>query len=122
MIFASRLSDIFEKFTQSEVLIVADENYGACCIEDQAAYLYKIDFLIHYGHSCLVPISQTLVKTIYVFVDILIDVDHLVQTILFNFPEKNTFFYLMGVVQFNKALFVLREMLNSQGYSNLEIP
>jgi 2-(3-amino-3-carboxypropyl)histidine synthase len=34
MIFASRLADIFENFTQSEVIIVADENYGACCIED----------------------------------------------------------------------------------------
>jgi diphthamide biosynthesis enzyme Dph1/Dph2-like protein len=34
MIFASRLSDIFENFTNSQITILADENYGACCIED----------------------------------------------------------------------------------------
>lgn len=111
MIFASRLADIFENFTQSQVSILADENYGACCIEDQAAYLYEIDFLIHYGHSCLVPIPQTLVKTIYVFVDIIIDVEHLLQSILAGFPDRSTHLYLMGVIQFNKALFLVKDML-----------
>lgn len=54
--FATRLSDIIKNFTDSEIMIVADENYGACCIEDQAGFLFGADFIIHYGHSCLVPI------------------------------------------------------------------
>lgn len=32
--------------------------------------------MIHYGHSCLVPIDITTIKMLYVFVDISIDVDH----------------------------------------------
>lgn len=47
------------------------------------------DFIIHYGHSCLVPITETKLKALYVFVDILIDVEHLVQTVLLNFPNRD---------------------------------
>ncbi len=32
--------------------------------------------MIHYGHSCLVPIDVTTIKMLYVFVDIAIDIDH----------------------------------------------
>ncbi len=79
--FSTRLSDIFEFFTNSECYIIGDENYGACCIEDITGYLLKADFIIHYGHSCLVPIPETKLKAIYVFVDIMFHVDHLIQTI-----------------------------------------
>ena len=99
--FASRLSDIIMNFTESEIMIIADENYGACCIEDQAGYLFMADFIVHYGHSCLVPIPQTLLKTMYVFVDIVFDINHLLVTILFNFKDKNQHLYLMSVIQFN---------------------
>ena len=51
-----------------------------------AGYLYGADFIIHYGHSCLVPIPNLLIKAMYIFVDILIDINHLYETILFNFP------------------------------------
>ena len=47
--FACILSDIFEQFTSSEVYIIADENYGACCIEDVGASNLGADFIIHYG-------------------------------------------------------------------------
>lgn len=32
--------------------------------------------MVHYGHSCLVPIDVTTIKMLYVFVDIAIDVEH----------------------------------------------
>ena len=79
--FAARLSDIFENFTNSECIIIGDENYGACCIEDITGFIAEADFIIHYGHSCLVPIPETKLKAMYVFVDIMFDVDHLVKTI-----------------------------------------
>ena len=47
--FACLLADIFDKITNSEVYIIADENYGACCIEDVQASILKADFMIHYG-------------------------------------------------------------------------
>ena len=96
--FACRISDIFENFTNSETIIIADENYGACCIEDIAGFIAEADFIIHYGHSCLVPIPETKLKAMYVFVDIMFDVNHLVETIKFNFKNKNKHLYLMGVI------------------------
>ena len=36
----------------------------------------------------MVPIPETRLKAMYVFVDIMFDVDHLVRTIEFNFADK----------------------------------
>ena len=35
------------------------------------------DFLVHYGHSCLIPVDVTGVPSMYVFVDIKMDMEHL---------------------------------------------
>lgn len=43
------------------------------------------DLLVHYGHSCLVPITETRGKVLYVFVEIQIDIKHFVDTIHYNF-------------------------------------
>lgn len=96
--FALRLADIIENFTNSEVYIIGDENYGACCIEDIGGFLADADFIIHYGHSCLVPIPEIKIKAMYVFVDIMFDVDHLFETIKYNFEEKSKNLYIMGVI------------------------
>lgn len=61
---------------------MGDVTYGACCVDDFSAAALGADFLVHYGHSCLVPVDVTSdIPCIYVFVDIQIDVDHLVQTV-----------------------------------------
>lgn len=39
------------------------------------------DFLVHYGHSCLVPIATTTINMLYVFVDIQIDMQHFCETL-----------------------------------------
>lgn len=46
------------------------------------------------GHSCLVPITETCIKTLYVFVEINIDVNHWLETIRFNFTEKSDMYIL----------------------------
>lgn len=56
------LSDLFRQFAQVRVLLLGDVTYGACCIDDLTAEKLGADLLIHYGHSCLVPIQQTRVK------------------------------------------------------------
>jgi len=67
--------------------------------------------LVHYGHSCLgllfpshawssedftdpfaVPIDTTIIKTLYVFVEIGIDSDHLHHTVRLNFPSNRKSF------------------------------
>lgn len=54
--------------------------YGACCVDDLTAIALGADFMVHYGHSCLVPVDVTTLKTLYVFVDITIDIDHVTLT------------------------------------------
>ncbi len=60
---------------------MGDVTYGACCIDDYSAAALGADFLVHYGHSCLVPVDVTTVPCMYVFVDIKMDVEHLVASI-----------------------------------------
>lgn len=55
------------------------------------------DLLIHYGHSCLVPITECSVKVLYVFVEISIDLEHFIASIKKNI-ESSKKFYLMGTV------------------------
>ena len=47
--FGCLLSDLFTGYCKCEVYIIGDETYGACCIEDEGAFLLGADFLIHYG-------------------------------------------------------------------------
>jgi 2-(3-amino-3-carboxypropyl)histidine synthase len=65
---------------------MGDVTYGACCVDDYSAAALGAELLVHYGHSCLVPVDVTSIPCLYVFVDIAIDVDHLVDTIRLNFP------------------------------------
>ena len=36
-LFATSLADIIEKYTNAEVIIMADVTYGACCVDDFSA-------------------------------------------------------------------------------------
>jgi 2-(3-amino-3-carboxypropyl)histidine synthase len=45
-----------------QVVILADVTYGACCIDDFTARKLGADLLVHYGHSCLVPLNVTTIK------------------------------------------------------------
>jgi 2-(3-amino-3-carboxypropyl)histidine synthase len=65
---------------------MGDVAYGACCVDDYSAAALGTDFLVHYGHSCLVPVGVTNLPCLYVFVDIQMDVDHLVDCVRLNFP------------------------------------
>ena len=40
--------------------------YGACCVDDLSAKAIGCDFMVHYGHSCLVPIDGTSLPILYV--------------------------------------------------------
>jgi len=110
MIHAPVLADIFVQFCSSdeqpvECLIMGDVTYGACCIDDLASKKLGCDFIVHYGHSCLVPIPDMVIAhVLYVFVEIGIDISHLVDSVEFNIEDKDTPIYLMGIVQFNTTL------------------
>lgn len=67
LMYACIISDIMEKFTEAKVIILGDVTYGACCIDDFTANKLGAQLLIHYGHSCLVPISTTKIKVSNVY-------------------------------------------------------
>ncbi|KAI3632119.1 hypothetical protein MIR68_009955 [Amoeboaphelidium protococcarum] len=73
-----------------DVVVLADVTYGACCIDDFTASALGCDVLIHYGHSCLVPITATSLvrKVIYVFVDIRFDITHFQRTFNRHFIDS----------------------------------
>ncbi|KAL5527399.1 hypothetical protein ACEPAG_6190 [Sanghuangporus baumii] len=90
--FACTIADIIEQFTSALTVIMGDVTYGACCIDDYTAVALGCDMLIHYGHSCLVPIDTTTIKTLYVFVEISIDSRHLLETVRLNLPDDRSLF------------------------------
>ncbi|WFC99572.1 2-(3-amino-3-carboxypropyl)histidine synthase [Malassezia yamatoensis] len=91
-LWATAISDILERFTEATTVIMGDVTYGACCVDDYTAMGLGCDMLVHYGHSCLVPVDQTMIRTLYVFVEISIDHDHLLRTIRANFPTERSVF------------------------------
>ncbi|KAH7916134.1 putative diphthamide synthesis protein-domain-containing protein [Hygrophoropsis aurantiaca] len=91
--FACTIADIIERFTEALTVIMGDVTYGACCIDDYTAVALGCDMLVHYGHSCLVPIDQTSIKTLYIFVEIAIDASHLAQSVRLNFPSDRQKFH-----------------------------
>ncbi|KAG8863816.1 Diphthamide biosynthesis protein 1 [Tulasnella sp. 330] len=92
LMFACTIADIVERFTDALTVIMGDVTYGACCIDDYTSVALGCDLLVHYGHSCLVPIDTTTIKTLYIFVEIAIDSAHLVNTIRTNFPSDRELF------------------------------
>lgn len=117
LMFATTISDILTRFCEGiETLIMGDVTYGACCIDDYTARALGCDLLIHYAHSCLIPVSVTQIKTLYVFVDISIDVQHLLATIERNFqPSKSI--ALVGTIQFNSTIHQIASTLRDQGWT-----
>ena len=102
---------------------MADVTYGACCIDDLASNQMECDLLVHYGHSCLIPITQTKGKVLYVFVQIQIDIEHFVESVVFNFDNiKEETIYLLGTIQFNNSLFLAKKKLTEKGFSKIIIP
>jgi 2-(3-amino-3-carboxypropyl)histidine synthase len=121
LLFATTISDILTQFCRGiETLIMGDVTYGACCIDDYTARALGCDLLVHYAHSCLIPVDVTKIKTLYVFVDISIDTAHLLATLEKNFSSGKTI-AMVGTIQFNATLHGVRAPLEKAGY-NILIP
>jgi 2-(3-amino-3-carboxypropyl)histidine synthase len=121
LLFATTISDILTQFCPGiETLIMGDVTYGACCIDDYTARALGCDLLVHYAHSCLIPVDVTKIKTLYVFVDISIDISHLLATLERNFASGKTI-AMVGTIQFNSTLHGVRPPLERAGF-NVLIP
>lgn len=122
LLYATVLSDVLQRLVPclQQVSILGDVTYGACCIDDLGAQALGAQLLVHYGHSCLVPIQHTVIPCLYVFVELTIDVPHVVDclglTVNATANQKLPHVYLLGTIQFRHSLMKTQEILNEQGY------
>ncbi|KAF2225079.1 putative diphthamide synthesis protein-domain-containing protein [Elsinoe ampelina] len=116
LLFSTTISDILCSFcNEISTLIMGDVTYGACCIDDYTARALGCDILVHYAHSCLIPVNVTQIQTLYVFVDISIDVAHLIATIERNFRPGSRI-AIVGTIQFNATIHGTAPQLRDAGY------
>ncbi|KAF0309187.1 2-(3-amino-3-carboxypropyl)histidine synthase subunit 1 [Amphibalanus amphitrite] len=115
LVFSLTIADILERFTGAETLVMGDVTYGACCVDDFSARALGADLMVHYGHSCLIPVDQTSIKMLYVFVDIKIDAVHFIETLKFNFKADRRL-ALVSTVQFVATLQSVAAELRTDGY------
>ncbi|CAK7216820.1 Diphthamide biosynthesis protein 1 [Sporothrix bragantina] len=119
LLFATTISDILQQFCPGiDTLIMGDVTYGACCIDDYTARALGCDLLVHYAHSCLIPVDVTQIKTLYVFVDIRIDTAHLLATLERNLLKETgkTTLALVGTIQFNATIHGVKPTLERAGF------
>lgn len=89
---------------------------GACCVDDYTTRALDADFLIHYGHSCLIPVDQTAdIKVLYVFVNIKIDIAHCVDCLQATLPVT-TKIALISTIQFVTTVQAVALELRREGY------
>lgn len=121
LMYATTISDILRRHSTCEdTVVLGDVTYGACCVDDFSAAALGCDFLVHYGHSCLVPVPQCKLPMLYVFVHIAFDTSHLLKAVRTNF-SRETRLALLGTIQFLDSLHVVREQL-SPHFDRLCVP
>lgn len=124
-IFAAPLVDIFRDYLpEVEFIVMADTVYGACCIDDVKAKELNCDMIVHYGHSCLVPINRmsTDITVLYVFVDIKFDLLHFIQTVVKNFSPTEHKLCLASTIQFISSTHVAAKELQDRYSFKVAIP
>ena len=121
LLYAPLLADIIAAWAHvDQVSILGDVTYGACCVDDYGAQALGAQALVHYGHSCLVPVTTTRMPCLYVFVDISFDIRHVVAAVRHNWPA-NTKLALAGTIQFASAMDRIRAELGTE-YPHLVVP
>lgn len=123
LLYATTISDIIRRHVPSvkSSVILGDVTYGACCIDDLSASALSADLLVHYGHSCLVPVSSTVIPTLYVFVHIAFDISHLLKAMCANFKRDDNI-SIVGTIQFVDAVHRLKDEACPTHFDHLTVP
>ena len=110
LMYSCIIADVLRKHCQADVIILGDVTYGACCVDDITASKLGATFLVHYGHSCLVPMTSLSIKVLYVFVEIAFDISHLIKILQTQF-DKSSRLAIMGTIQFAAAIHEVERQL-----------
>lgn len=110
----------FEHHGQNDInfITMGDLTYGACCIDDYLASSMGCHLIIHYAHSCLVPINQLnkSIKYLYVFLDIKFDLEHVVNCVRHNFQSDTHKIALASTIQFVASAHEIARQLRNSGF------
>ncbi|KAL6780979.1 hypothetical protein ACKKBG_A09270 [Auxenochlorella protothecoides x Auxenochlorella symbiontica] len=121
LMYACVIADILQAHAGvARAYVMGDVTFGACCVDDYSAVALGADFLVHYGHSCLVPVDITSIPCMYVFVDIQMDLQHLVDSVRLTF-SPGTNLIMAGTIQFASSLQQARAELSTD-FPSLAIP
>jgi 2-(3-amino-3-carboxypropyl)histidine synthase len=128
LMYATVLADLYQRVIPNlQVSVLGDVTYGACCVDDLGAAALGAHLLVHFGHSCLVPLQHTVIPCLYVFTEIQMDISHLVECLhatlgkTSSSTSKPPHVYLLGTVQFRHAFVQALAMLRAKGY-DVSIP
>ncbi|VDM97203.1 unnamed protein product [Thelazia callipaeda] len=117
LLYSCVIADLLYKYTGCEVVIMGDVTYGACCVGDQAARALGCELMVHYGHSCLIPIQETQgIEMLYIFVSIEMNLSHFMDALKANF-EKHQKLALVSTIQFVPCLQTLKKELGMEGFT-----
>ncbi|KAL2487696.1 diphthamide synthesis DPH2 family protein [Forsythia ovata] len=121
LMYSLVISDILVTFADVDhCFVLGDVTYGACCVDDLSARALDAQLLVHFGHSCLVPIDSTTIPTLYIFVEIAINTRKLLQELNYNFnPEEISSFIMAGTIQFSGAIRAVKPELEKLGFKVL---
>ena len=119
LLYATVLADVFQRMvpTLTQVSILGDVTYGACCVDDLSARAMGAALLIHYGHSCLVPLQHSVIPCLYVFVELQFDVQHFVDCVVQTIPHTGMPLALLGTIQFRQGLVQAMALFAARGYT-----
>lgn len=68
LMYSCIIADILRKYCLVDVIILGDVTYGACCVDDFTSSKLGASFLVHYGHSCLIPMNTVTTKVIVIVI------------------------------------------------------
>nr|UXY87281.1 diphthamide biosynthesis protein 1 [Cryptomonas sp.] len=104
--YGINLIDLLKKnsLELSTFLISSRTSFGACCAEDFLGKFLGICLILHYGHSCLIPILECSVPMVYIFLEIGFDYTAIADTIKEYFSFFKGKFSLFSTIQYVSAL------------------
>lgn len=118
LMFATAIADCLEEHTGAEMVILGDVTYGACCVDDFSAKALGCDFLVHYGHSCLISIKDCCIANMmYVFVEIDIDVQHFIATVKALVPPETRAAFI-ATIQFVSSMRTAVDVLQREHFKS----
>ncbi|ONK79569.1 uncharacterized protein A4U43_C01F7710 [Asparagus officinalis] len=119
LMYSLPIADIIRSFSSSSADVVRPRrkpNYGCCCVDRlRRPPPSAATSSFHYGHSSSRPVTSSKIPTLYVFVEIKIDPDRLIESIESNFPKSSSL-AIAGTVQFIAAVHAAKSVLSEEGY------